>query len=72
MIMGHVKSTHLLRFLVALAAGVLIISCSPKSQKRLTQLDTSEHHTFAGFVLLNQEKFADAGREFELALRLDP
>ena len=39
---------------------------------RLTQLDTPEHHTFAGIVLLDQEKFADAGREFELALRLDP
>ncbi|MDP1989484.1 MAG: S-layer homology domain-containing protein, partial [Syntrophales bacterium] len=66
------KSTNLLRLLAALAAGVLMISCSSKMQLRLTQLDTPEHHTFAGVILLNQEKFADAGREFELALRLDP
>lgn len=70
--MGQVKATNLLRLLAALAAGVLMISCSSKMQLRLTQLGTPEHHTFAGVVLLNQEKFADAGREFELALRLDP
>lgn len=70
--MGQVKSTNLLRLLAALAAGVLLISCSSNVRLRLTQLDTPEHHTFAGVVLLNQEKFADAGREFELALRLDP
>ncbi len=63
---------NLLRLLAALAACILMISCGLKAQQRLTQLDTSEHHTFAGVVLLNQEKFADAGREFELALRLDP
>ena len=66
------KWTNLHRLLAALALGVLIISCSAKMQLRLTQLDTPEHHTFAGVILLNQEKFADAGREFELALKLDP
>ena len=71
-LMGKIKSTNLLRLMAALATGVLMISCSSKVQQRLTQLDTPEHHTFAGIVLLNQEKFADAGREFELALRLDP
>ncbi|MBA4421751.1 MAG: hypothetical protein C0390_01470 [Syntrophus sp. (in: bacteria)] len=71
MLMGEVRSTTLLRLLGALAAGFLMISCSLRVQQRLTQLDTPEHHTFAGVVLLNQEKFADAGREFELALRLD-
>jgi tetratricopeptide (TPR) repeat protein len=67
--MGHVRSPKLV---ILLAAGVLMISCSQKAQQRLTQLDTPEHHTFAGIMLLNQEKFADAGREFDLALRLDP
>ena len=70
--MGQVKSTNLISLLAVLVAGVLMISCSAKMQLRLTQLDTPEHHTFAGLVLLNQEKFADAGRELELALRLDP
>lgn len=58
--------------MATLTACVLLVSCTLKAQQRLTQLDTPEHHAFAGIVLLNQEKFADAGREFELALRLDP
>jgi len=70
--MGQGKSTKPLGLLAALAVGVLMISCSPKAQQSLSRLDTPEHHTFAGIVLLNQEKLADAGREFELALRLDP
>lgn len=70
--MSKLKSTNLLRLFAVLAVSVLMISCGLKAQQRLTRLDTSEHHTFAGVVLLNQEKFADAGREFELALRLDP
>jgi tetratricopeptide (TPR) repeat protein len=70
--MGQRKSTNPLRLLAALTVGVLMISCSPKAQQPLSRLDTPEHHTFAGVVLLNQEKFTDAGREFELALRLDP
>jgi tetratricopeptide (TPR) repeat protein len=70
--MDQVKSTNPLRLLAALTAGVLMISCGPKAQQLLSRLDTPEHHSFAGVVLLNQEKFTDAGREFELALRLDP
>ena len=70
--MDQLKSTNVLRLLAVLAVGVLTISCSLRAQQRLTQLDTPEHHTFAGVVLLSQEKFADAGREFERALSLDP
>ena len=69
---SRIKPMNLFRFLVVVAAGVLMISCGPKAQQPLSQLDTPEHHTFTGIRLLNQEKFADAGREFELALRLDP
>jgi tetratricopeptide (TPR) repeat protein len=68
----RIKPMNLFRFLVVLAAGVLMISCGPKAQQPTSQLDTPEHHTFTGIRLLDQEKFADAGREFELALRLDP
>jgi tetratricopeptide (TPR) repeat protein len=71
-IMGRGKSINPLALLTTLAVGVLIISCNPKVQQPLTRLDTPEHHTFAGVVLLNQEKFADAGREFEIALQQDP
>ena len=69
---SRIKLTNLFRFLVIVAAGGLIISCGPKAQKPTSQLDTPEHHTFTGMRLLNQEKFVDAGREFDLALRLDP
>ncbi|MFZ4436866.1 MAG: tetratricopeptide repeat protein [Syntrophales bacterium] len=69
---GRIKPMGLLRFLVVVSASLLMISCGPKAQQPLSQLDTPEHHTFTGIRLLNQEKFVDAGREFELALRLDP
>ncbi len=70
--MGRGKSTNPLGLLTALTVGLLVISCHPKAQQPLSRLDTPEHHTFAGVVLLNLEKFTDAGREFEFALRLDP
>jgi tetratricopeptide (TPR) repeat protein len=69
---NRMKPMILFRFLVVLAAGVLMISCGPKVQKPLSQLDTPEHHTVTGIRLLNLEKYDDARREFELALRLDP
>jgi tetratricopeptide (TPR) repeat protein len=34
-------------------------------------LDTPEHHTYTGLKLLGEEKYADAQREFELAIQLD-
>jgi tetratricopeptide (TPR) repeat protein len=69
---NRIKPMSLFRFLVVVAAGVLMISCGPKAQPPLSKLDTPEHHTFTGIRLLNQEKFTDAGREFEFALGLDP
>lgn len=66
------KPLSLFRFLVVACAGFLMISCGPKAQQPLSQLDTPEHHVFTGIRLLNQEKYVDAGREFELALRLEP
>jgi tetratricopeptide (TPR) repeat protein len=69
---GQRKSTNLLRF-VLVPAVLLMISCGPKAQQQpLSKLDSPEHHTFSGIRLVNQEKYADAGREFEFALRLDP
>ncbi|TSA45027.1 MAG: tetratricopeptide repeat protein [Deltaproteobacteria bacterium] len=69
---SRIKPMSPFRFLMVVTAGFLMISCGPKAQQPLSQLDTPEHHTFTGIRLLNQEKFVDAGREFELALRLDP
>jgi len=54
------------------AAVMLIVACGPKARIPVSQLDTPEHHVFTGMKLFDQEKYADAQREFELALQLDP
>ncbi|MEN6624373.1 MAG: tetratricopeptide repeat protein [Smithella sp.] len=50
----------------------LLISCGPKARIPTSQLDTPEHHTYTGLRLLDQAKFSDAEREFDLATQLDP
>lgn len=69
---GRTKSLNLFRLLMVTAMGILTVSCGPKAQQPLSRLDTPEHHTVTGIRLLDQEKYADAGRAFALALRLDP
>jgi len=53
------------------AAVMLIVSCGPKERVATSQMDTPEHHTYTGLKLLGEEKYADAQREFELAIQLD-
>ena len=53
------------------AAVMLIVSCGPKDRIATSQLDTPEHHTYTGLKFLGEEKYADAQREFELAVQLD-
>jgi tetratricopeptide (TPR) repeat protein len=53
------------------AAVLLIASCAPKDRIAQSQLDTPEHHKYTGLKLLGEEKYADAQREFELAIQLD-
>ncbi|PKN10282.1 MAG: hypothetical protein CVU72_01710 [Deltaproteobacteria bacterium HGW-Deltaproteobacteria-7] len=48
-----------------------VISCAPKTRVAINQLDTPGHHTFTGLKLLDQEKYSDAKREFEMATQLD-
>lgn len=50
----------------------LLMSCGPKVRVPASRLDTPDHHFATGMKLLNQEKFGDAQRSFELALELDP
>ena len=58
--------------LFILCAGVLfLVSCGPKARVAVSQLDTPGHHTFTGLKLLDQEKYTDAKREFEMATQLD-
>ncbi|MCD6153142.1 MAG: tetratricopeptide repeat protein [Syntrophobacterales bacterium] len=52
--------------------SAFIFSCAPKERKPLNRLDTPEHHTSTGIKLLNQGKYNDAKREFQLALQLNP
>jgi len=51
--------------------GAFVLSCAPKERKPVSQLDTPEHHTFTGIKLMNQGKYNDAEREFDLALQLN-
>ncbi len=61
-----------LQVLMMLMACLLLISCGPKARVPTSQLDTPEHHFATGMKLLNQEKFGDAQRSFELAIELEP
>ncbi|HUN55072.1 MAG TPA: S-layer homology domain-containing protein [Smithella sp.] len=47
------------------------LSCAPKTRVAVNQLDTPERHTFTGLKLLDQEKYADAQREFKMAIQLN-
>jgi tetratricopeptide (TPR) repeat protein len=57
--------------LVVITIGAFLFSCAPKERKPLSQLDTPEHHTYTGLKLMDQGKYDDAQREFELALQLN-
>ena len=57
--------------LMFFTAVMLIVSCGPKDRIQTSQLDTSEHHTYTGLKFLGEENYADAQREFELAIQLD-
>lgn len=59
-------------FFMLFAAILLFVACGPKARVPTSQLDTPEHHTYTGMRLLDQEKYADAEREFKLAIELDP
>ena len=70
--MAHQKIIRTLISLFILCVIVFfLISCWPKVRVAVNQLDTPGHHTFTGLKLLDQEKYADAKREFEMATQLD-
>ncbi|OPL15834.1 MAG: hypothetical protein AVO39_07015 [delta proteobacterium MLS_D] len=53
----------------AITAGAA--SCSTADRTAMRFLDTAEHHTYTGIVLIEQEKYGDAEREFERAVQLN-
>ena len=63
-------------FYTSLAAFLLLFllmeSCSPTPRVPEGILDTPAHHVSSGFKFLQKDYNADAQREFELALQLDP
>ena len=61
----------LISLFIFCAVVFFLISCGPKVRVAVNQLDTPGHHTFTGLKLLDQEKYADAKREFEMATQLD-
>ena len=70
--MAYQKIIRTLISLFILCAVVFfLISCGPKVRVAVSQLDTPGHHTFTGLKLLDQEKYTDARREFEMATQLD-
>jgi Tfp pilus assembly protein PilF len=69
--MKHEKIKTLIFLFIFYSAVLSIASCGPKVRVAVSQLDTPGHHTFTGLKLLDQEKYADAKREFEMATQLD-
>ena len=63
---------RLLMFLVVITVGFLIISCGPKIVKPVGEMDTPEHHFFMGMKFLDQGKYADAKKEFNQSIALNP
>jgi len=55
-----------------IAFMIAMMSCAPPPRMATSQLDTPDHHFATGMRLLNQGKYADAQREFELAIELNP
>lgn len=70
--MSQLRKRSSVTLFMCLTAILLLISCGPKARVPTSQLDTPEHHTYTGLRLFDQAKFADAEREFKLAIELDP
>ena len=59
---------------VAMLALFLVVSCAkePQIRKPVGAMDTPSHHVLTGLRLLEQDRYDDAQREFNLAIELDP
>ncbi|MBN1613574.1 MAG: hypothetical protein JW950_03815 [Deltaproteobacteria bacterium] len=65
------KYRNIWLFILMIGLGAFVVSCGPKARQPVGEMDTPAHHTYVGFKLLDQEKYAEADREFDLALQLD-
>lgn len=69
---AFVRKIGLLKLLTVASSCALLISCASMSHVGLSQLGTPGYHVSTGTRLLDQRKYADAGREFEIALKTSP
>ncbi len=57
--------------LIISVLAVFLASCGTATREAVSQLDTPGHHTYAGLKLLGLGKYADAQREFKMAIQLN-
>jgi len=69
--LSPIRISKMLTLFTFFACVLLLVSCAPKERVASSQLDTPAHHTYTGLKLIEQEKYVDAQREFELAIQLD-
>jgi len=70
--MQRLNYRKLLMFLVFIAVGLCMVSCAPKVVKPVGEMDTPEHHFYTGMKFLDQGKYADAKKEFNQSILLNP
>ncbi len=69
--LSPIRTSKMLALFIFFACVLLLVSCARKERVASSQLDTPAYHTYTGLKLIDQEKYADAQREFELAIQLD-
>jgi tetratricopeptide (TPR) repeat protein len=70
--MIHLRKRRIFCALCIIFIALFIIACATEVRKPVSQLDTPEHHVATGMKFMNQGKFTEAQREFELAFQLSP
>ena len=50
----------------------ILTACGPKSLSLKNKLSSPAHHVEVGMVLFEKDKLAEAAREFQLALEMEP
>ena len=66
------KPTKFVNLIFLAAMCALLVSCAPKTRQSAGIMDNPEHHYLTGMKLIDEGRIAKAGKEFKLALELDP
>ncbi len=68
----HLYRTKKNLFVAGIFAFILLVAgCETTQLMPLIHLDTPEHHAYTGIKLIDQKKYTEAQKEFELALKLN-